>query len=59
MNKVEAEKQFKESYLTEEFKKMDKYAQRLEWDMYVDHLCKAGEISQNQYHNWMRPKFIK
>jgi hypothetical protein len=59
MNKMEAEKQFKELYVDRFFKEMDKYKQRLQWDIFTDGLCKSGEITDKQYSNWSRPNFIK
>ena len=29
------------------------------WGVYTDSLCKNGEISTNQYNNWVYPKFCK
>jgi hypothetical protein len=59
MKKIEAEKTFKDFYVNEDFKKLDKYAQRLEWTMYTDNLCKGGEITNKQFASWDYPRFIK
>jgi hypothetical protein len=60
LTKVEAVKQFKESYkefIQEMKSKKDITALNTQWHMFTDGLCKDGLISQRQYENWMTPKF--
>ena len=50
LTKVEVEKRFKRDIFPS-LNKSDKPEIRLAWHIYIDMLCKDGEISQNQYEN--------
>ena len=39
------------------WQKKDRAAFWQDWDFYTDGLCKAGEITQQQYNIWVTPKF--
>lgn len=58
MTKKQAELFFKEETLPDLDKK-DKILVRTAWNDYTDYLCKEGYISENQYNNWMYPRFCK
>ena len=58
LTKVQVEKMFKEE-IYPGLNKSDKPALNLAWVVFIDGLCKDGEISQSQWNNWTLPKFIK
>ena len=35
--------------------KDDVIAKREDWNNFTDMLCKAGDITENQYNNWSNP----
>jgi hypothetical protein len=57
MIKKQVESIYKE--LHPDFKDWDKGRKRLSWDILTDSLCKSGDITSNQYSNWIRPNFIE
>jgi hypothetical protein len=59
MTKKQAESEFRDIFPSSELSKLDKHAQRLEWTIYTDNLCKNNQISQSQYSRWSYPNFIK
>ena len=58
ITKKEAEKIFKEDFLTE-LNKKDKILIKTEWNNFTDSLCKDGQISEKQDNNWDYPRFCK
>ena len=58
MTKKDAEKIFKENFLTE-LNKKDKILIKTEWNNFTDSLCKDGQISEKQYNNRDYPRFCK
>jgi len=55
--KKEAEVLFKE--MNPDYKEMDKYKQRLLWNVFTDALCKDRYITQIQYSTWLYPSYFK
>ena len=58
LTKVEAERVFKTN-MCSVVNKDDKSNLRLEWILFIDSLCKNGDISQKQYESWDLPNFLK
>lgn len=58
LTKVQVEKRFK-SEVYPHIDKNDKPALHYAWVVFIDGLCKDGEISDNQFSNWNLPSFIK
>lgn len=57
MTKVDAEQGFKEFY-GEVLAGKDIPAKRMAWQVYVDGLCRGGEITQKQCDTWGNPSFV-
>lgn len=58
--KKEFTKYFVQSYFGDESKlkaalKQDWYAVQYAWSIFIDSLCKNGEITQEQYNSWVFP----
>lgn len=58
LTKIQVEKMFKREVYPN-LDKSDKPAIRLAWHIFIDTLCKDGEISLRQYESWSVPSFIK
>lgn len=58
LTKKEVERMFKEEVYPS-LDKSDKPSLSYAWDVFIDGLCKDGEISHNQYNNWLLPSFLK
>ena len=62
MTKREAEREWRGHYLPqvrahyEQDGRADYPARSESWGSYADSLCKAGQITDAQYHNWHAPR---
>ena len=61
MTKKQVEQDFR-SYILPELIKTERngkdiVVRELEWNYYIDGLCKDGDITLKQYENWVTPKF--
>lgn len=59
-DKTVATKLFVETYFGNEKElkaalKQDWYAVQYEWEVFMDSLCKNGDITQEQYDSWVFP----
>ena len=61
MTKTQAIEIFKSEILSQIDKtdKKDKALVTFEWHAFTDSLCKNGDITKNQYNNWVNPVFCK
>lgn len=55
MTKEQAIRDFKREYADLYIKKVDYWTAQLAWSIYVDGLCKDGQITQRQCDNWSTP----
>ena len=58
MTKKQAFREFSELYPPETFRRrggVDHPMRNEAWNNYTDHLCKDGQITAKQYHNWAGP----
>lgn len=60
MTKHDALRLFRVAHPPESFKftgggTIDHVARQQEWNDYTDTLCKEGQITAEQYHNWTNP----
>jgi len=67
MTKLQAEAVFREHYLpcikSQETHagsgRVDAPMRRQAWKDYTDRLCKGGDITGWQYHNWLQPRWLE
>ena len=58
MRKTEATQLFVETYYPNNLRealKADKLAVQFVWSVFIDSLCKDGQITQQQYNSWLFP----
>jgi len=65
MTKTQAESQFRDFHLplvkeqeARQSGSVDKALRRTVWNDYTDALCKSGEITDRQYNDWLKPRWL-
>lgn len=58
IDKKQAEELFKAEILPG-LSKNDKPAKRLAWGMFINSLCRDGQITSKQYKTWTNPRFVE
>lgn len=58
MKKTQANQLFVETYYPDNLRqalKADRLAVQTAWEVFIDSLCKNGDITQEQYDSWVFP----